>query len=127
MTLLYIGLGGALGALARYGMAGWVQAQSGGAFPWGTLWVNVSGCFLLGLALGLLEATAAPPRVREFVAIGILGAFTTFSTFSWEAVALLRAGEWVRGGGYVGGSVLLGLVGVLGGLALAASFLRLRV
>ncbi len=127
MTLLYIALGGAVGALARYGLAGWVHAQSGGTFPWGTFWVNLSGCFLLGLALGVLEATVAPPRVRELVAIGILGAFTTFSTFSWEAVALLRAGEWARAGGYLGGSVLLGLLGVLGGLALAGAFLRLRV
>ncbi|CAN5201090.1 N/A [soil metagenome] len=124
MLLVYVAAGGALGALARYGIATWVQGRSGGTFPWGTLAVNLSGSFLLGLALPVLERLALGLEVRALVAVGLLGAFTTFSTFSYEAVQLLQAGEWVRAGGYVFGSVVLGLLGVTIGLALGTVALR---
>lgn len=124
MTLLYVAVGGALGALARYGLSGWVQDAAGGTFPWGTLVVNVLGCFLLGLVLVWLERVAVASEMRSFATIGVLGAFTTFSTFSYEAVALLRDREWLRAGGYLSGSLLLGLAAVVAGFALGVLLTR---
>lgn len=126
MTLLYVALGGALGAVARYGLSGWLQETAGGTFPWGTLAVNVAGCFLLGLTLAWLERVAVAADVRSFAAIGVLGAFTTFSTFSYEAVALLRDRDWLRAGGYLSGSLLLGLAAVVAGLGLGALLIQAR-
>jgi len=126
MLLMVVALGGALGAMARYGLSGWVQGWGGTTFPVGTLAVNIVGSFLLGLSLYLLESTAPTTEMRSFVTIGFLGAFTTFSTFSYEAVVLLQGGEWARGGLYVGGSVVLGLVGVLMGLSLGSFILQAR-
>lgn len=126
MLILVDALGGALGVVARYGLSGWVQGWVGTTFPLGTLAVNVIGSFLLGLSLYLLESTAPTTEVRTFVTIGFLGAFTTFSTFSYEAVVLLQGGEWARGGLYVGGSLVLGLVGILMGLGLGSFILQAR-
>ncbi len=121
---LYIAVGGALGALARYALSGWVHGWAGAAFPWGTLAVNLLGAFLLGFAARFLEGTAASASLRALVTIGFLGAFTTFSTFSYETVALLRDGEMVSGLLYVTGSVLVALVATLLGLGLAEAILR---
>jgi CrcB protein len=118
-AILAVASGGALGAVARYLAQGWVQDLSGGFFPWGTFVVNAAGCFLLGFSLVWLQGTLASPEARQFVTIGLLGGFTTFSTFSYETVALLRDGEWWRAGGYSLGSVALGLVAVIAGGALA--------
>ena len=118
MNLVLIAAGGALGALARYGAGIWVQPDDD-LFPWGTLAVNVAGSLALGFGFRVLEAAAASAEIRQGLLIGFLGAFTTFSTFSFEAVALIQAGSWTRAGLYVGASVALGLLGVVGGLALA--------
>ena len=80
----------------------------------------------MGFALYLLESTAPTTEVRSFVTIGFLGAFTTFSTFSYEAGVLLQGGEWTRGGLYVGGSLVLGLMGILMGLGLGSFVLQTR-
>ncbi|MFP4624184.1 MAG: fluoride efflux transporter CrcB [Gemmatimonadota bacterium] len=125
MSLILIAAGGALGAVARYGLAGWVQARAG-FFPWGTLAVNVLGSFLLGFAFRYLETTVVPPEWRQAVTIGFLGAFTTFSTFSFEAVALAQDGDWGRAGSYVVASVVLGVVAVLAGLGAAEITVRGR-
>ena len=122
--LVWIALGGAFGALARYGLAGWVQDGTAGTFPWGTLVVNVLGCFLLGFAFRLLQLSALPPALRGAVTVGFLGAFTTFSTFSLEAVGLLQEERWARAVGYVGGSVALGLAALVAGLWFAAALHR---
>lgn len=126
MLLLVIALGGALGAVARYGLSGWVQGFVSTTFPLGTLVVNVLGSFLLGLSIYILESTAPTTEVRSLVTIGFLGAFTTFSTFSYEALILLQGGEWARGGMYMGGSLVLGLAGVLLGLGLGSFVLQVR-
>lgn len=126
MLLVMIALGGAVGALARYGVSGWVQTLSGSTFPLGTLAVNVLGSFLLGLTLPLFENLAWSAEVRTMVTMGFLGAFTTYSTFSYEAVVLLEGGEWGRGGAYMGGTLLLGIGGLLGGMALASLILQSR-
>lgn len=121
MTLLVIGLGGALGAVSRYVTSGWVQTLSGGFFPWGTFAVNVAGSLLLGFAVVWLQSTTASAELRDLITVGFLGSFTTFSTFSYETVAMLRDGEWWRAGGYAAGSVTLGLVAVALGGFLAAT------
>jgi CrcB protein len=126
MLVLMIALGGAAGAVARYGLSGWVQNLLDTTFPMGTLVVNVLGSFLLGMALPLFESLAWSAEARTMVTMGFLGAFTTYSTFSYEAVVLLQGGEWSRGGLYMGGSLLLGLVGILGGMAFASFILQAR-
>ena len=85
-TAIGIAIAGALGALARYGMDGVVSTRQPGAFPWGTLVVNVSGTFLLGLVFTLLtERLAVDPWLRTSVTVGFLGAYTTFSTLALES------------------------------------------
>jgi len=122
--LAYVALGGALGALARYGISGWVYDRMGENFPWGTLVVNLVGCLALGLVIRWLQVSAVAPELRPFLTIGVLGAFTTFSTFSYETVALLQEGQWFRAGLYMGGSVVLGLIAMVAGIALATAFAR---
>jgi CrcB protein len=120
-TLLVVAFGGALGAVSRYLATEWIQALVGAAFPWGTFAVNVTGSLGLGFALVWLQAAASTTELRQLVAVGFLGSFTTFSTFSLEALAMLRDGHWASAGGYVAGSVLLGLAGVAAGIALAGA------
>lgn len=126
MILLYIALGGAAGALARYGLGGWVQDRAGFGFPWGTLVVNVLGCLLIGLAMRYLEAVRLAPEVRALVTVGVLGAFTTFSTFSYETVALIEDGAWGRAAGYALGSLILGIAAVWVGMSASAYVLQAR-
>ena len=123
MSILVVAVGGALGAVSRYVASGWVQNLAGGLFPWGTLAVNVAGSLVLGFAMLWLPSTLASVELRQFVALGFLGSFTTFSTFSYEAVAMLQDGEWWSAGGYVFGSVVLGLIAVLAGAGLAAALI----
>lgn len=121
---LAVALGGALGALCRWAAAGWIQRVTGSPFPWGTLAVNVVGSALLGFILVWLQSTVASPESRQFLTVGLLGSFTTFSTFSFETVALIQGGEWPRAVAYGGGSLVLGLLAVLLGSGLA-TFLTL--
>lgn len=111
---------GAIGTLARYGLQGIVQERAGSTFPYGTLVVNLVGCFLLGgvAQYGLTHLTI-PPEWRIGITVGFFGAFTTFSTFSWETVRLLQDGEWMRASIYVLTSVAGGLACVLFGMRIA--------
>lgn len=111
---------GAIGTLARYGLQGTVQERAGSTFPSGTLVVNLVGCFLLGgvAQYGLTHLTI-PPEWRIGITVGFFGAFTTFSTFSWETVRLLQDGEWRRASIYILTSVAGGLVCVLFGMRIA--------
>lgn len=122
LLIALVAVGGAVGALARFGMAGWVQSRAG-AFPWGTLAVNVLGSFLLGFLLRYLQDVAVPPEWRLALTVGLLGAFTTFSTFSYEVVALVQTGDWQRAGAYVVGSVALAVVAVFAGIGLGEATL----
>ena len=126
MTLLYIALGGAAGALARYGLAGWVQERAGFGFPWGTLVVNLLGSLLIGVAVRYLEGAHLAPDVRAMVTVGILGAFTTYSAFSYETVMLLENGAWGRAAAYVVGSLVLGIIAVYAGIMLTGHFMQAR-
>lgn len=124
MAPVVVGLGGALGAIARYLATDWVRAMAGDAFPWGTLAVNVAGSFALGFLMVWLQSMAPSNQMRQLVGIGFLGSFTTFSTFSYEAVEMVRRGNVLGAGGYAAGSVLLGLVAVVAGAVLATMLVR---
>lgn len=126
MTALVVGIGGALGAIARHQLGEWVQTLAGDDVPWGTLTVNVVGSFALGFALVWLQATTSSSEARHFVAVGFLGSFTTFSTYSHETVTLAQSGELLRAGGYAAGSVAMGICGVLLGAAAAGLVLSGR-
>lgn len=93
---LFIGLGGFLGSIARFGLSTVVYRFAGESFPYGTLTVNVIGCFLIGLLMTVLQDRfIIQPNLRMFIVIGILGGFTTFSSFSFETFALIRAGNFI--------------------------------
>lgn len=110
MTWLWIAIGGALGALARYGLSGAVYQVAGSRLPWGTLAANLVGCFLLGVLTELAVATGRlPPDLRAAVGIGFLGSFTTFSTFAFETWREVERGDWLA----ATGNLLLNLVGGL--------------
>jgi len=93
VKILFILVGGALGTLARYGVSGWAHQKVNNIFPIGTLTVNLIGSLLIGLLWGMAENTTMSPNVRTFLFVGILGGFTTFSTYSLETLNLLRDGE----------------------------------
>lgn len=121
--LLYIALGGASGAVARYSLGGWIQARFDVDFPVGTLVINVIGSLLIGFFLHYIEVTQLSSEVRALISIGLLGAFTTFSAFSYEVVALIETGAWNRAIGYAGGSLLLGIAAVYSGIAISTHLL----
>ena len=118
MNLVFaIGAGGALGAALRYMMSVAIMRVVGGDMPWGTLTVNVLGCFIMGL---LAEAFALRyqlgPEMRAFLTTGILGGFTTFSAFSLDVALLIERGNWGGAAAYAAGSVLLSVGGLFAGL-----------
>lgn len=116
-------VGGMLGAWARYRFSGWVFMRTGAAFPWGTLAVNVVGSLLLGIGLVVLAQSAGEPWApvaTAFLTVGVLGAFTTFSTFAYDAVMLLQAGERGRAALYAAVSVALGVASVAAGMFVAS-------
>ncbi len=118
MTWLMIALGGAAGACARYAVDNLVTARLGAFFPFGTLVVNASGSFVLGLLTALaLERGVLSPDLRAPLVIGFLGAYTTFSTWMLQSWALIEQGAWISAGVNLLGSVLLGLAAVIAGLA----------
>lgn len=120
MRILLLIVFGAAGTLARYGLQGLVQYRTGGMFPTGTLAVNLLGCFLLGgLAQYAFHRLTIPPDWRLALTIGLMGAFTTFSTFGWETVKMLEDGEWLKAAAYVAASVVGGIVAVVAGIRLA--------
>lgn len=91
--LLLIGLGGALGALLRHGLSGLVHQWAGTSFPWGTLTVNLTGCLAIGVLWTLAEEGYVGPSASAFIFVGVLGAFTTFSSYGLETIQLLREGD----------------------------------
>ncbi len=121
MPLVWVGLGSGMGGMARFLLSGWIAERHGTTFPWGTLAVNVTGSFLIGLceALSVPEGRFyLPPTARQFLMVGVMGGYTTFSSFSLQTLKLAQEGQWLAVGGNVMLSVLLCLVGVwLGFLA----------
>lgn len=105
-SYLAVAFGGAFGSVARYFVAGSVHERLGAGFPYGTLAVNVTGCFVIGLIMELTENRfTINPQVRIFLTIGMLGGFTTFSTFSYETLALARDGLMLKAGANAFGSL----------------------
>ena len=119
MTVILVGVGGFFGAVARYLVDGWVAERTGATFPWGTLVVNLSGAFLLGLLFSLtVERGALPAAIRAPILIGFIGAYTTFSTLALESWRLIEDGSYVLGAANLLGSAGLGIVVVVAGLIL---------
>jgi fluoride exporter len=126
-TLLWVALGSALGGALRFWCSGLIARWFGETFPWGTLIVNVTGSLLIGLI-----ATLSGPdgrllvgtTMRQFVMLGVLGGFTTFSSFSLQTLTLTQNGEWLQAATNIVGSVLLCLMGVWFGHALAVAINR---
>ena len=122
-NLLAIALGGSLGALSRYGVDALVAALWGRNFPYGTLLINVSGSFFIGVMYVLIiEHMEMHPIWRHILIVGFLGAYTTFSTFSLESMRLLEQGQMMAAGLYVLSSVVMCLVATWLGLMLTRSF-----
>jgi fluoride exporter len=123
LKIFLIAIFGAIGTLARYGLQGVVQIRMGGAFPYGTLLVNLTGCFFLGL-IGqfTLNRMVIPADWRVAIAVGFFGGYTTFSSFGWETAKMLEEGEWLRASTYVVASVIAGLLLSIAGIRLANRF-----
>ncbi len=110
MKYLWIALGGALGALARYGLGEWVQHRWPMRFPLGTFIINLTGCLLIGFIVTVLDARLpGPSALRYAIPIGFIGAYTTFSTYELETYRAMHGGWFVIAAGYVFASVVLGL------------------
>ncbi len=123
MRIILLIVFGSVGTLARYALQGLIQFHSESTFPTGTLVVNLVGClFLGGVGQFGLDHLSIPPDWRVAVTVGFFGAFTTFSTFSWETVHLFEDGDWIRACVYVSISVLGGLVLLRTGMRLAKWF-----
>jgi fluoride exporter len=133
MQYLVIGLGGALGSILRFGIGSFIDtsvSKSGQIFPWGTIVVNITGCFVIGFIFTISAAGEGriylSPLTRSFITIGILGGYTTFSSFSLQTLTLAQAGQWWGAAANVLLSVVLCLVGVWLGAMLAGSLNQMR-
>jgi len=110
LKILVVGLGGFIGATLRYIISGWVYGIWSTGFPYGTLIVNVVGSFLLGFLMAYMQNIVIHPNLKIFLTIGLLGAFTTFSTFSYETYALFEIGAVLKALLNIGINVTLGLI-----------------
>jgi CrcB protein len=123
MTLFFLAMGGAFGAVSRYLVQGWVQDLAGGRFPWGTFTVNVTGSFVLGLLFALaMDRGVLSPEVRVPLMVGFIGSYTTFSTLMLESWVLVEEGDILHMLANLAGSVLIGMMAVVAGLALGRLF-----
>ena len=130
---LVIGLGGALGSMLRFGIGTFIDSsvsKAGQIFPWGTIVVNITGCFIIGFIATISSAgdgrLMLSPLTRSFITIGILGGYTTFSSFSLQTLTLAQDGQWGGAAANVLISVVLCLVGVWLGAMLAGSLNQMR-
>jgi len=120
---LWIFVGGGLGSLARWGVSGWIAGRIGETFPWGTLLVNISGSFVIGLFASVTGPAGrwglVPPSFRQFFMLGVCGGYTTFSSFSLQTLTLAEDGQWLKASANCVLSLVLCLVGVWFGHLLA--------
>jgi fluoride exporter len=119
-TLVGVFVGGAVGALSRYGLDRLIEHRSTSSFPWSTFVINVSGCVLVGfLIAAIVDRHSAPEWLRAALVVGFCGGYTTFSTFAQETVDLIEANDVVLAVLSVSGNVVIGVLGVVGGARLA--------
>lgn len=122
--VLAIAAGGAIGALARHFAAAQIGHWLGHGFPWGILLVNILGSFLMGVLVEVLAITWSPPvEVRALLVVGVLGAFTTFSTFALEVVLVYERGQLLAAAAYIGASVAFAVLALIGGMHLMRAVL----
>ena len=118
MTLVFIAVGGAAGAVSRYLIQGWVEGLAGGRFPWGTFAVNISGSFVLGVVFALaIDRAILSPEIRVPLMIGFISSYTTFSTLMLESWRLVEEGDIAFALGNIVISVVVGMVALIAGLA----------
>ena len=128
-TYLWIAFGSAIGGMSRYGVSRVFAFWFGETFPWGTLVVNISGCFLIGILSGLTGPDGrmlVSPDFRQFLLVGLCGGYTTFSSFSLQTLALIRQGDMVEAGANVFLSVVICMIFVWLGTITAALFNQVR-
>ncbi len=119
MNTLLVAIGGAIGAAGRYLIGGWVQTFSGAGFPLGTFFVNITGSMVIGIILGLAERGALSGQARLLLAVGVMGGYTTFSSFSYDNLGLLQSGETGRLLFNIVGQLAIGLFAAYLGVVLA--------
>ena len=120
LQILVIAIAGAFGAVSRYGLSLLTYNLFGSGFPYGTLVVNIIGCFLIGFVMQInLTTEAISDTWRLAITTGFLGALTTFSTFSYETIQQVSQGSWLPAAGNIAANVVLGLMATFGGLAIA--------
>ena len=113
-------LGGGVGSVLRFLISTVIMTRTGSRFPLGTVFINITGSFLIGLLMTLLTERLSPnPNLRLLLVTGFLGGYTTFSSFGWESAKMFEAGEWLRASTYVLASVILGLLLSAAGIRLA--------
>ncbi len=127
LAYLWVAIGGALGSMARYGIGGLISEKTGGTFPWGTLVINVTGSFIIGIlgALTIPEGKMAPQTrafATQLLITGVCGGYTTFSSFSLQTLNLIRDGEWFYAAGNILLSVVLCMIAVWIGYVLGNKF-----
>jgi CrcB protein len=123
LRLALIAIFGAAGTLLRYGIQSALQIGTGATFPWGTLLINLTGCFLLGLIGQMtLNKMMISPDWRVAITVGFFGGYTTFSSFGWETAKMLEEGRWIPATSYVTASVAIGLLLSVAGIRLANRF-----
>lgn len=131
LAYLWVAIGGALGSVSRYWLSGFVAARFGETFPWGTLVINVTGSFVIGIfaALAIPEGrmdSQSRMFATQFLMIGVCGGYTTFSSFSLQTLNLLREREWLYAGGNVILSVILCMIAVWLGYLLGSTFTSMK-
>ncbi|HEX3723176.1 MAG TPA: fluoride efflux transporter CrcB [Nitrolancea sp.] len=119
MNTLLVAIGGAIGAAGRYLIGGWVQSLAGTGFPAGTFFVNVTGSLIIGVILGLVERGALSSQARLLLAVGLMGGYTTFSSFSYDNLGLLQSGETGRFLLNIAGQLVIGLFAAYLGVVMA--------
>ena len=119
--LLWVALGGALGSVARYGVSQWMGVREAPQFPWHTFSINVAGCLLIGVVWALVQKYQCAPALRLFLMTGILGGFTTFSSFGLETMQLIQSKAYLAAFSYVTLSNVIGIVMVLAAYQIASA------
>ena len=123
--VLFIMIGGSIGALSRYYISRYINDASGSIFPYGTLAVNVLGCLIIGFLFDLFENIIVDPSTRALLTVGFLGALTTFSTYSLETVNLIRSGELKYSLLYIFSNNITGFLSVIAGIFASRIFIKI--